>query len=149
VTNRAESFVPALWANGDRLAAAMVVNQFTTLREYRQVLLAALVGPEALPPDAEAIVTRYFAGKRELSLQTVGAAHSYLWIGAFDRVPDAIDRYNHEVFGWERSPKAYRNSSGFKRTLEIDGIPAYWRKHGFPPQCRPLGEADFECDPVP
>jgi TolB-like protein len=148
VSNRAESFVPALWANGDRLAAALLVNQFTTHREYRQVMLAALSGPGKLPSDAEAIVTRYFAEKPDLSLQTIGAAHSYLWIGAFDRVPDAIDRYNNEVFGWERSPRAFRNSPGFKRALEIDGAPAYWRAHGFPPQCRPVGDTDFECDPV-
>jgi TolB-like protein/tetratricopeptide (TPR) repeat protein len=148
-TNRAESFVPALWANGDRLAAALLVNRFTTRREFRQVLLAALAGPDKLPPDAEAIVTRYFAEKPELSLQTIGAAHSYLWIGAFDRVPDAIDRFNNEISGWERSPRGFRNSPGFKRTLELDSIPVYWRAHGFPPQCRPVGDTDFECDPVP
>jgi hypothetical protein len=26
------------------------------------------------------------------------------------------------------------------------GQPEYWRQHGFPPQCRPLDEQDFECD---
>ena len=26
------------------------------------------------------------------------------------------------------------------------GLPEYWRKHGFPPQCRPIGDDDFECD---
>ena len=25
------------------------------------------------------------------------------------------------------------------------GLPAYWRKHGFPPQCRPVGADDFKC----
>ena len=33
-----------------------------------------------------------------------------------------------------------------KRLMREIGIPAYWRKHGFPPQCRPLGSDDFECD---
>jgi hypothetical protein len=25
------------------------------------------------------------------------------------------------------------------------GLPEYWREHGFPPQCRPMGHDDFEC----
>ena len=25
------------------------------------------------------------------------------------------------------------------------GLPDYWRKHGFPAQCRDLGHDDFEC----
>lgn len=39
----------------------------------------------------------------------------------------------------------YRRSPQFKqfvRALEIDD---YWRAHGFPPQCRPVGDKDFEC----
>jgi hypothetical protein len=25
-------------------------------------------------------------------------------------------------------------------------LPEYWRAHGFPPQCRPVGADDFACD---
>jgi hypothetical protein len=30
--------------------------------------------------------------------------------------------------------------------LESSGVLAYWRKHGFPPQCRAIGAKDFKCD---
>lgn len=33
-----------------------------------------------------------------------------------------------------------------KRIFRDAGLPNYWRKHGFPPQCRPMGADDFECD---
>jgi len=33
-----------------------------------------------------------------------------------------------------------------KQTILETGIYAYWRKFGFPPQCRPLGDDDFVCD---
>ena len=33
-----------------------------------------------------------------------------------------------------------------KRKILETGIHDYWRKNGFPPQCRPLGDDDFECD---
>jgi hypothetical protein len=29
--------------------------------------------------------------------------------------------------------------------VERLGIPAYWREHGYPPQCRRVGSTDFEC----
>jgi hypothetical protein len=30
--------------------------------------------------------------------------------------------------------------------IERKQLPAFWREHGFPPQCRPVGASDFECD---
>jgi hypothetical protein len=29
--------------------------------------------------------------------------------------------------------------------LERLDVPAYWREHGYLPQCRPLGADDYEC----
>lgn len=69
-------------------------------------------------------------------------------VGAFDRAPDAIDRHIDEVTGWKRSPPGLRDSPAFKRTQELHGVPAYWRTQCLPPQCRPVGDTDHECDPV-
>ena len=33
-----------------------------------------------------------------------------------------------------------------KKMLNELGAPEYWRKHGFPPQCKAVGDDDFECD---
>jgi len=33
--------------------------------------------------------------------------------------------------------------------LREAGFEAYWREKGWPPQCRPLGDSDFECRPAP
>ncbi len=32
-----------------------------------------------------------------------------------------------------------------KKAISI-GLPEFWREQGFPPQCRPVGDDDFECD---
>jgi len=29
--------------------------------------------------------------------------------------------------------------------MTASGLPEYWRKHGFPPQCKPVSKDDFEC----
>ncbi len=33
-----------------------------------------------------------------------------------------------------------------KKTILDNGLVKYWRKYGFPPQCRALGDDNFECD---
>ena len=49
-------------------------------------------------------------------------------------------------YWWFPYPLEFRNSPERKRLMRDTGMPAYWRKHGFPPQCRPKGADDFECD---
>ena len=40
----------------------------------------------------------------------------------------------------------YRQSDTFKHQVRETGLYEYWQTHGFPPQCRALGDDDFECD---
>jgi hypothetical protein len=40
----------------------------------------------------------------------------------------------------------YRQSQQFKNHLRQTGVLEYWQQFGFSPQCRPLGNSDFECD---
>jgi hypothetical protein len=72
----------------------------------------------------------------------------YLWLGAFDRAVAVDDPAVQQIVSWERYPPAFRNSPAFRRSLEVRGVPTYWRTKGFPPQCRAVGEKkrDFTCD---
>ena len=52
---------------------------------------------------------------------------------------------------WTQSHSRYRKSPQFKTYIHDSGVYDYWRKYGFPPQCRPVGpqnseNADFECE---
>ena len=47
---------------------------------------------------------------------------------------------------WLRENTGFRTSEYFAPFMNRLGAPAYWREKGFPPNCRPLGEEDFECD---
>ncbi|MFT6732415.1 MAG: hypothetical protein ACJAS9_000595 [Polaribacter sp.] len=47
---------------------------------------------------------------------------------------------------WERSDPKFLKSPHRKRLIREMGIYDYWRKYGYPPQCRAVGEDDFECD---
>jgi len=54
-------------------------------------------------------------------------------------------RSSELAYWWFPYPLEFRNSPHRKRMMREVGLPEYWRKHGFPPQCRPLGDDDFEC----
>jgi len=47
---------------------------------------------------------------------------------------------------WGKEYPKYRQSEYFKHQIKGSGIFSYWQKYGYPPQCRPIGEHDFECD---
>jgi len=47
---------------------------------------------------------------------------------------------------WQPGSRRFRQSPDFKRIIAAINLQPYWRAHGFPPQCRPLGDEDFECD---
>lgn len=55
------------------------------------------------------------------------------------------------VANWFPAMQGYRRSPEFKQHMTASGLPDYWRRHGFPPQCKPVpgkngGKTDFECE---
>jgi TolB-like protein len=147
IVNRADSFVPPLLQRGNRMAALLLMEAMGGKPELSKILLEAVARPGAPRPDARATVERYMSAKDDRFVWRFSRAKAYLWLGDYDQVADATDDDDptNIIAAWERVPASFRNSPGFKRLLERLGVPAYWRKHGFPPQCRPLGATDFEC----
>ena len=47
---------------------------------------------------------------------------------------------------WLPEAANYRQSVQFDAVIRASGTLAYWQARGFPPQCRPIGDDDFECD---
>ncbi len=47
---------------------------------------------------------------------------------------------------WHPEMVAVRNSDAFREARQGFGLDEYWRERGFPPQCRPVGEDNIECD---
>ncbi len=72
-------------------------------------------------------------------LQTRQGQNMAILLGDYNRI-----MINQEI--WDAGYKNYRQSDSFKAGIKQSGILDYWRKNGFPPQCRAVGEDDFECD---
>jgi tetratricopeptide (TPR) repeat protein len=49
-------------------------------------------------------------------------------------------------YWWFPYPTDWYESEHPRRMIVEAGFPAYWRKAGFPSQCRPVGSDDFDCD---
>ena len=60
-------------------------------------------------------------------------------IGADAEIPE-------NVLMWDPSLHKYRQSNSFKSYMRATGALEYWQDIGYPQQCRPLGDDDFECD---
>jgi len=47
---------------------------------------------------------------------------------------------------WWPTPPAMRKTERFKILVRNAGLVDYWRAHGWPDLCRPVGTDDFICD---
>jgi TolB-like protein len=146
IVNRAENFVGLLVARGDVLTAQLLLDEMGYAPEVRKVLLDALQRPGPPSRIAEEIVERFFASTETPYLVQLGLSYPYLWLGDFDKAGANQDVLSGAIVNWERYPPGFHGSPEFKGMLESSGVLAYWRKHGFPPQCRAVGAKDFTCD---
>jgi len=65
--------------------------------------------------------------------------------GVHDRTTHESQRiYSYSI--WLPEFAKFRQSPHFKRVVAEFDMLVFWRSHGFPPQCRPIGDDDFECD---
>jgi hypothetical protein len=144
--NRAESFIGPLLQRGDRVGAALLMKEVGATPELSAILLQARMKPGSPRTDAEEVVRRYLPGQGSLYAVRMGAEKTYLWLGAYDRIGSLTNLRLDLLTQWEPGFPGFRNSPAFKRVLERIGVPDYWRKHGYPPQCRAIGKDDFTCD---
>jgi adenylate cyclase len=135
VTNRGESFVGPLLERGNRLAALLLAPGPV---EMKQAIVAARTSGVA-PPDALALVERAVPDPRSHS-------HFLMLLGAWDLAAEAESLLFTSALFWDPAHADMRGTPAFKRIVERIGIAAYWRQHGYPPQCRAVGRTDFECD---
>ena len=149
VTNRAESFIVPLVQRGDRVGAAMVLRDLGVDPVSVAAILKVIDHPAPVPAsEVDAMVQRINDDTRP-GVLSIGDMSLYLWFGQFDRmVKDTqADRaaLSYTTPYWNPAPPGFKNSPAFKALLRDQEIPQYWRKHGFPPICQPVGASDFTC----
>ena len=134
-------FAPTLAAHGDRFGALSILAGV-----YRG-------DPQLIRPLSRALTDPTFSehDRQDALVLVDRAKNSGVWIPsaiwmlkAYDKIL-AVTTYTEPPFWWARDDAAWLKSQGRKQVMQHWHLPEYWRKHGFPPQCRPVGDSDFEC----
>jgi adenylate cyclase len=137
--NRGNSFIEPLTRRGNRMAAILLMRDMDWPLEVQQLVFATLHDGQA-PPNLASLIQRH-PGMERAQFQIA------LLLRDYERAADHSDKGLIHVEYWDPAFEGLRASPAFKRILEQVGVPAYWREHGYPPQCRPVGADDYECAP--
>jgi adenylate cyclase len=134
-------FAPVLAARGDRFGALSILA--AVYRDEPQVirpLYRALTDPTFSDRDRKEVIS-IIAKDQDIR----AFASNALWmLKAYDRIL-AVTVYPEPPIWWAREDPVWLKSESRKQAMQHWHLPEYWRKHGFPPQCRPLRDTDFEC----
>ena len=144
---------------GFRASSGALVQRFISLDQRLAAAQALLAGEETVSElPVKAVLDAMEFPNRD---HTRGLARFEAWLEnagqqgrgfnaeifsvfkAYDKVaPDSFS--NRWV--WLSENQGFRQSPYFRSYIEELGYPEYWRQHGFPPSCQPLGDDDFECE---
>jgi len=133
--------VPEYLLAGNRLAALIIASRINGLEgapNYEFVF--ALENPGS---DHSEGLRKYDAWAEENTVDLAPYPEIMAALGAYDRVDN---QFNSELWYWLPMYSDFRQSHQFKNMLRKMGVYDYWLARGFPPQCRPVDNDDFECD---
>ena len=114
---------------------------------YADLLVDALEDPSLKEAAAREFISASGTGE----LTKLVSFESLLILGspyAFDLKIDPlsdITRIQIHAQLWNNWAVAVRQDPGFKAWVDKLGYADFWRKHGWPDRCRPIGPKDFEC----
>jgi TolB-like protein/tetratricopeptide (TPR) repeat protein len=135
VGNRADTIIERLVTRGDRLTAMLLMRALEMPPDLQQAIIAA-IEQDAPPAQLAELLERH---------PRFDVPTWHLALRAYDRAAASARGITTLVSYWDPVHAGFRNSPAFRIILERLGVPAYWREHGYPPLCRPLGADDYEC----
>ena len=137
-SNRGQSFVEPLIRRGNVFAAILLMREIGWPVEIQQAVIARIAEGRTTP-GIEAKVRSHDVSERwkfELGLL----------LRDYELAAADVSPNSSYVEHWDQAYEGLRATPAFKHILEQFNVPAYWRAHGFPPQCRALGAQDFVCE---
>jgi tetratricopeptide (TPR) repeat protein len=139
-----ESFVPYFVRN-ERRFLAMLIADIKFDRDSAPVVewIRAIEEPNA---DNSFGLARLedWASRSATGKGPADIPHIYVSFRAYDELEKSSGSSRWIL--WHPDAAEFRGTPQFKRMVRKLGIFDYWLERGFPSQCRPLGDDDFECD---
>lgn len=138
---------------GEQLEALTVFDQSGMDRALAIAMVAGLSDRTRQPQRIDALVaairSRLGSTPEELTFDPEDGTNQVqmcLWLRDFDCLANARKVSQSFLEHWMPGIPGLRASAGFKRVLDKLNVPAYWRAHGYPPQCHAVGATDFTCE---
>ena len=124
---------------GDEASVQQVVASLAHEQRLPEVVLNALRDPQSSRIDARQALRNWlrasnFNKRKVFSITLELGAYDMIYTGQGSFFPLWLPEFPE-----------YRQSGAFKHFVREMRIDEYWREHGFPPQCRPVGDTDFSC----
>lgn len=137
-----DAYIPHFLESDERLLAFTIsrtVNWWANF-PHRELIAAIEDGDN---PSAERI-QKFMQWGADQNVGVKKHAHTMLTLRAYENL--TVDNWNNDYeMLWLPQFSHYRQSSAFKQLAGDLGLTAYWREHGFPPQCKAVGAVDFAC----
>jgi TolB-like protein/Flp pilus assembly protein TadD len=137
-TSSEAAFAAVYVARGDRSSArAILADFYEDVPQLASALYRALTDPSFSDADRTAALALI-----DKEPPPAGSTAARFFLGDYSDVANNIN----SGLWWYPGDKRYLKSAERKAHMRAFHLPDYWRAHGFPPQCRPVGADDFECD---
>lgn len=131
------AFAAAYAGRGDnRSANSILAAQYADAPALVPALFRALTDPSFGDADRRKALALLIEER-----PAVGWTEARFFLGDYSYVAKDIN----SGLWWYRGDERYFKSRERKSHMRRFHLPDYWRAHGFPPQCRPIGADDFEC----
>lgn len=137
-----DAYIPYFLSEGERLLAFTISRTVNWWADFphRELIAAMEDGDNPSAKRIEKFIQ--WGASKNVKIKT--HANTMLTLRAYENV--TVDNWNNDYeIIWLPQFSHYRASPEFKQLTSDLGIASYWREHGFPPQCSPLDENDFEC----
>jgi TolB-like protein/Tfp pilus assembly protein PilF len=87
---------------------------------------------------------KYWESQTDTGRKLVRIPELLLSFRAYDELPAAPIDATGAL--WHPDGDEFRTTPQFKTIIRELGVFDYWQARGFPPQCKPLGDDDFQCE---
>ncbi|MEZ5922136.1 MAG: winged helix-turn-helix domain-containing protein [Parvularculaceae bacterium] len=116
-----------------------ILNSLSSQTPLPKSVVTALKNPRQNQAAAGKALEQWLASEKFNRRDVYPIIYAF---GRYDLIPVSQGSF----FGlWLPEFADYRQSDHFRNFISTMRIDAYWREHGFPPQCRPVGAEDFAC----
>jgi len=138
-----DAFVSTYVRSGHRILAAHVADA-KLLHGNAPVMewIRAIENPEA-DNSAGLVQLQDWAERTTTGIDLYWIPHVFLTFRAYDELLERPVDASWVL--WHPDADEFRGTPQFKQIIREVGAFAYWQVHGFPPQCRAIGDDDFDC----